>query len=140
VGCAGLSGGGMRTVFLGGLDERIRAAVAVGFMTTWREFLLDKCFTHTWMTYVPLLPKDLDFPEILALRAPAATMVLNCNEDALYTIPEMQRADRMIRETFERGGAGDMYRCNFYPGGHKFDLEMQKDAFEFFDQHLNAQR
>ncbi|HMC12214.1 MAG TPA: prolyl oligopeptidase family serine peptidase, partial [Pirellulaceae bacterium] len=58
VGCAGLSGGGMRTVFLGGLDDRIRCAVAVGFMTTWREFLLDKCFTHTWMTYVPLLPRE----------------------------------------------------------------------------------
>ena len=65
VGCAGLSGGGMRTVFLGGLDDRIKCAVAVGFMTTWRDFLLDKCCTHTWMAYVPLLPRDLDFPEIL---------------------------------------------------------------------------
>ena len=102
IGCAGLSGGGMRTVFLGGLDDRIKVAVAVGFMTTWREFLLDKSFTHTWMTYVPLLPKDLDFPEILALRAPAATMVLNCREDPLYTLPEMQRADAMIAETFKR--------------------------------------
>jgi dienelactone hydrolase len=136
IGCAGLSGGGMRTVFLGGLDDRVRCAIAVGFMTTWREFLLDKCFTHTWMTYVPLLPRDLDFPEILALRAPKATMVQNCNEDALYTVPEMQRADAMLRETFERGGAAQMYRCNFYSGGHKFDLEMQKDAFEFFDRHL----
>jgi hypothetical protein len=52
-------------------------------MTTWREFLLDKAFTHTWMTYVPLLPRDLDFPEILALRAPAPTMVPNCREDPL---------------------------------------------------------
>jgi dienelactone hydrolase len=138
VGCAGLSGGGMRTVFLGGLDDRIRCAVAVGFMTTWREFLLDKCFTHTWMTYVPLLPRDLDFPEILALRAPAATMVLNCTEDALYTVPEMRRADAMIRETFEKGGAADAYRCSFYSGGHKFDLEMQKDAFDWFDRHLKT--
>jgi dienelactone hydrolase len=136
VGCCGLSGGGMRTVFLGGLDDRIRCAVAVGFMTTWRDFLLDKCFTHTWMTYVPLLPRDLDFPEILALRAPAATLVLNCTEDTLYTVPEMRRADTILRETFERGGAAEMYRCNFYPGGHKFDLEMQKDAFEWFDRHL----
>lgn len=136
VGCCGLSGGGMRTVFLGGLDDRIRCAVAVGFMTTWREFLLDKCFTHTWMTYVPLLPRDLDFPEILALRAPAATMVLNCTEDALYTLPEMRRADAIMRETFVKGGAPDKYRCNFYPGGHKFDLEMQKDAFDWFDRHL----
>ena len=126
----------MRTVFLGGLDERIRCAIAVGFMTTWRDFLLDKCFTHTWMTYVPLLPKDLDFPEILALRAPAATMVLNCNEDPLYTLEEMKRADGIMRETFERAGAAEMYRCNFYPGGHKFDRPMQTDAFAWFDRHL----
>jgi dienelactone hydrolase len=138
VGCCGLSGGGMRTVFLGGLDDRVRCAIAVGFMTTWREFLLDKCFTHTWMTYVPLLPRDLDFPEILALRAPAATMVQNCNDDALYTVAEMQRADAMLRQTFQNGGAAEQYRCNFYSGGHKFDLEMQKDAFEWFDRHLKG--
>lgn len=136
LGCAGLSGGGMRTVFLGGLDPRIRVAVAVGFMTTWREFLLDKAFTHTWMTYVPLLPKDLDFPEILALRAPLATMVLNCKEDPLYTLPEMQRADAMIAETFERAKAADRYRSMYYDGGHKFDLAMQKDAFDWFDRFL----
>ena len=138
VGCAGLSGGGMRTVYLGGLDDRIRCAVAVGFMTTWRDFVLDKCFTHTWMAYVPLLPKDLDFPEILALRAPAPTMVLNCTEDPLYTVSEMQRADTIMKETFERGGASNNYRCNFYPGGHKFDLQMQADAFAWFDKHLKG--
>jgi dienelactone hydrolase len=136
VGCAGLSGGGMRTVFLGGLDDRIRCAIPVGFMTTWRDFLLDKTFTHTWMTYVPLLPKDLDFPEILALRAPAATLVLNCNEDPLYTLAEMKRADSMLRETFERAAASQQYRCSFYPGGHKFDREMQAEAFSWFDLHL----
>lgn len=136
LGCAGLSGGGMRTVFLGGLDDRVRVAVAVGFMTTWRDFLLDKCFTHTWMTYVPLLPGELDFPEILALRAPAATMVLNCREDPLYTLPEMERADAILRETFDRAGAANRYQGRFYDGGHKFDREMQADAFAWFDRFL----
>jgi dienelactone hydrolase len=136
IGCAGLSGGGMRTVFLGGMDDRIKVAVAVGFMTTWREFLLDKAFTHTWMTYVPLLPKDLDFPEILALRAPAATMVQNCNQDPLYTLDEMKRADGMIAETFKRAGAADRYRSMYYEGGHKFDRQMQADAFDWFDKFL----
>lgn len=138
LGCAGLSGGGMRTVYLGGLDSRIKVAIAVGFMTTWREFLLDKAWTHTWMTYVPLLPKDLDFPEILALRAPAATMVLNCNDDPLYTLPEMKRADTIIADTFKRAGAADKYRANFYEGGHKFDLPMQADAFAWFDKFLKS--
>ena len=136
LGCAGLSGGGMRTVFLAGLDDRIKVAVAVGFMTTWRDFLLDKCFTHTWMAYVPLLPRDLDFPEILALRTPAATMVLNCRQDPLFTLAEMERADSILRETFARAGAAERYRCNFYDGGHKFDRAMQTDAFDWFDRHL----
>ena len=127
-------------MFLGGLDDRIRCAVAVGFMTTWRDFLLDKCFTHTWMTYVPLLPRELDFPEILALRAPAATMVQNCNEDALYTLGEMKRADEIMRETFERAKGADKYQCNFYPGGHKFDKVMQGDAFAWFDRLLGGGR
>jgi len=138
IGCAGLSGGGMRTVFLGGMDDRVKVAVAVGFMTTWREFLLDKAFTHTWMTYVPLLPKDLDFPEILAMRAPAATMVLNCREDPLYTLAEMQRADAMIAETFQRAKAAERYRAIYYDGGHKFDRAMQADAFEWLDRFLRA--
>ena len=138
VGCGGLSGGGMRTAFLAGLDDRVRCAVCVGFMTTWRDFLLNKCWTHTWMAYVPLLPKDLDFPEILAMRAPAATMVQNCLDDPLYTPDEMRRADRIIAETYECGGARDSYRGLFYPGPHKFDLEMQKDAFEWFDGHLRG--
>jgi dienelactone hydrolase len=69
VGCAGLSGGGMRTVFMGGLDERIQCAVCVGFMTTWKDLVLHKSFTHTWMTYVPMLPNELDFPEILGIAS-----------------------------------------------------------------------
>jgi dienelactone hydrolase len=138
IGCAGLSGGGMRTMFLGGMDDRIKVAVAVGFTTTWRDFLLNKSFTHTWMTFVPLLPKDLDFPEILALRAPAATMVLNSREDGLYTLPQMERADAMIAETFKRANAAGRYKSIYYEGGHKFDRKMQADAFDWFDRFLKT--
>ncbi len=90
------------------------------------------------MTYVPLLPKDLDFPEILALRAPLATMVLNSRQDPLYTLPEMQRADSMVADTFKRANASDRYKAIYYEGGHKFDLPMQADAFAWFDRFLKA--
>ncbi len=136
VGCAGLSGGGLRTVFMAGLDARIKCAVCVGFMTTWRDFLLHKSFTHTWMAYVPQLPRDMDFPEILALRAPAATLVQNDEHDFLYTLPQMQRADKIMSDIYTKAGAPDRYRCSFYPGPHKFDLAMQTEAFDWFGQHL----
>ncbi|MBT5831852.1 MAG: hypothetical protein HOH77_16830 [Candidatus Latescibacteria bacterium] len=136
VGCGGLSGGGMRTVFLGGADDRIKCAICVGLMSTWRDFMLNKSFTHTWMTYVPLLPKDLDFPEILGLRVPLPTMVLNDEDDQLFTLSEMKRADGILRDVYEKAGAGDRYQCSFYPGPHKFDLEMQQEAFAWFDRWL----
>jgi len=131
LGCAGLSGGGLRTVLLAGLDERIRCCSAVGFMSTWRDFLLHKCHTHTWMLYVPLLPGELDFPEILALRAPAATMVQSCTEDPLYTPEEVRAAEGILREVFAKAGGADRLDFRYHPGGHKFDAGMQDDAFEF---------
>jgi dienelactone hydrolase len=136
IGCGGLSGGGMRTVFMGGLDPRIKCAVCVGFMTTWKDFLLNKSFTHTWMTYVPILPNELDFPEILGLRVPLPTLVLNDNEDDLYTLPEMNAADSILKEVYKKAGAADHYTCSYYPGEHKFDTRMQKEAFDWFDQWL----
>jgi dienelactone hydrolase len=136
IGCGGLSGGGMRTVFAGGLDGRIKCAVCVGFMTTWKDFAVNKSYTHTWMTYVPILPNELDFPEILGLRVPLPTLVLNDTDDELYTVPGMNAADKIIQEIYKKAGASDKYRCSYYPGGHKFDAAMQSEAFAWFDRWL----
>lgn len=138
LGCAGLSGGGLRTVYLGGVDHRVKCAVAVGFMSTWDDFLLNKSYTHTWMTYAPMVPKYLDFPEILGLRVPLATMVLNDIDDTLYTMPEMTKADQILKDVFKKAGASDRYQSGFYPGPHKFDKQMQADAFNWFDTWLKG--
>jgi len=136
IGCGGLSGGGLRTVMLTGADERIRCACCVGMMTTWRDYLLNKCYTHTWMCYVPELPRELDYPEVLGLGAPNPVLVLNNRQDALFTMPEMERADRILTEVYKKAGASDRYRASFYDGPHKFDREMQKEAFAWLDRWL----
>ncbi|QRR04300.1 acetylxylan esterase [Dyadobacter sandarakinus] len=137
LGCGGLSGGGLRTVYLAGLDNRVKCAVCVGFMTTWEDLILYKSFTHTWMTYTPLLPKYLEFPEILGLRVPLPTMVLNNNQDELYSLKEMKRADGILKDVYKKAGAADQYQTRYYDGPHKFDQAMQKDAFAWFDQWLH---
>jgi dienelactone hydrolase len=136
VGCCGLSGGGLRSAYLGGADPRIGCAVCVGMMTTWDDFVLDMSQTHTWMIYVPLLPRELDYPEILGLRAPQPTLVLNNSQDAIFTLSEMQRADRILTEVFAKAGAPDRYRASFHPGPHKFDRPMQDEAFAWFERWL----
>lgn len=136
IGCGGLSGGGLRTVFLSGLHPRIKVSCCVGMMATWRDYLLHKSHTHTWMCYVPTLPRDLDYPEILGLNVPNPVLVLNNNQDSLFTLPEMQRADRILTEVYKKAKAADHYRASFYDGPHKFDEPMQKEAFEWFDRWL----
>ncbi|MDP2336855.1 MAG: hypothetical protein Q8N05_10480, partial [Bacteroidota bacterium] len=125
-----------RTVFMGGLDPRIKCAVCVGFMTTWKDFIINKSYTHTWMTYVPMLPKELDFPEILGLRAPLPTLVLNDSDDGLYTLQEMEGANKILSEVYKKADAESKYKCSFHPGPHKFDKKMQTEAFNWFDQWL----
>lgn len=138
LGCAGLSGGGLRTVMLTGADERIRCSCCAGMMTTWRDYLLNKCYTHTWMCYIPGLPRDLDYPEILGLNVPNPIMTLNNREDQLFTLPEMERADRILTEVYKKAGVPDHYQGKFYDGPHKFDQTMQKDAFAWFDRWLKS--
>ncbi len=125
-----------QTDYLAGLDPRIKCSVTVGFMSTWKDLTLNKSYTHTWMTYVPQLPNELDFPEILSIRAPKPTLVLNDIEDTLFTLPEMKEADRILKEVFTKAGAADKYKCSFYPGPHKFDQKMQEEAFAWWDKWL----
>ncbi|HTO23628.1 MAG TPA: prolyl oligopeptidase family serine peptidase [Spirochaetia bacterium] len=136
MGCGGLSGGGLRTVFLAGLEERVRCAVCAGAMTTFRDFLLNVSYTHTWMIYVPGLPNLMDFPEILAMRAPLPTMILATTEDPLYTRAETERAGRILEETYGKAGAPDALRVHFHQGPHKFDRPMQEQAFAWWERWL----
>jgi dienelactone hydrolase len=136
VGCAGLSGGGLRTVFLAGLDDRIQCTVCIGMMTTWRDYLLYKSYTHTWMCYVPLLPRDLDYPEILGLRAPLPTLVINAREDPFFTLAGMQDAAAILTNVYTASGHPEKFACSWYPGHHQFNRAMQAEAFAWFNRWL----
>jgi hypothetical protein len=84
------------------------------------------------------LPLDLDYPEILGLRVPLPTLVMNDNDENLFTFPEMKRADRILTEVFTKAGAPERYKCSFYPCEHKFDRPMQDEAFKWFERWLKA--
>ena len=83
-----------------------------------------------------MLANDMDFPEILGLRTPLPTLVQNNTDDALFTLSEMRRADRILAQVYAKADASHAYRCSFFPGPHKFDREMQMEAFDWFDQWL----
>jgi len=138
IGCAGLSGGGVRTHYMAAMDPRIKCAVPVGFTTTWKDMVMYKSFTHTWMAFTPLVASDLDFPEIIGIRVPMPILVLNNTDDPLFTLSEMKVADNILRDVYKKANAQDHYKCSFYPGVHKFEKDMQEEAFDWFDKWLKA--
>jgi len=136
IGVGGLSGGGLRTNFLSGLDDRVKCAVSVGMMTTWRDLLLSKCFIHTWMCYVPLLPPDLDFSEIIGLRAPLPSLVQVTRDDPLFSVEGMEAGLENLRRVYACAGAEEKFRGSWYPGHHQFNRAMQAEAFDWFERWL----
>jgi dienelactone hydrolase len=136
IGCAGLSGGGLRTVLLAAMDERIKASCCVGFMSTSAEFALYKVFTHTWMMYIPGLTNLMDFSDLYSLHGKKPTMVMYDIDDPLYTPKGQEDADKRLKEIYAKMGSPELYSGHFFPGPHKFDVEMQEIAFDFFDKWL----
>jgi dienelactone hydrolase len=136
LGCCGLSGGGLRSVLLAGTDDRLKATVTVGFMSTWQGFLQNRTFSHTWMLYVPGLPEWLDFADILTLHFTRRSLVLYGEEDPLFTPQGQAGADARLRAVAARLGSRESYTGSFYPGGHRFDRAMQAEAFAFLREAL----
>jgi dienelactone hydrolase len=132
LGCCGLSGGGLRTVYLAGLDPRIQCAVCVGFMTVAREVLEQKIAEHTWMFHVPPLSRFMDLPDVISLHGPGPLMVQYNREDQLWTLKGQEQADVKLAAIYTKLRVPDRYAGRFYPGPHKFDVQMQNDAFAWF--------
>jgi hypothetical protein len=57
-------------------------------------------------------------------------------QDHLFTEAGMQSAHEHLKEQYDRVGKPEAYTGQFYPGPHKFDLEMQRAAFDWLKKQL----
>ena len=138
IGCVGVSFGGYRSLFLAGMDERISAACVVGFMSTVKPMIRRHIDTHSWVHFVPAIHRYLDWPDIVALRAPKPLLVQQCTRDGLFPLPGMQQAVEKINAIYTKSGAAQRFSSRFYDVTHQFNVAMQDDAFKWFDQQLRA--
>jgi hypothetical protein len=140
VACGGLSGGGLRSIFLTGLDARIKCGFCVGFMTTIRGILRNhiRCPPgHGLLIYAPQLFRFLDLPDIISLHAPSPLMIQYNEEDELFTMGGQIEADEKIAAVYAGQGNPSNYVGKFYPGAHKFDAIMQEDVFSWLEENLD---
>lgn len=135
MGCAGLSGGGNRAALLQATHDRMAATVIVGLMTTY-EGLLDHNMSHTWMFFPFGWARYGDWPDLAACRAPSPLLVQYDLQDDLFTVDGMKAADARLAAHYASAGHPQAYTGQFYPGPHKFDLQMQTTAFAWLKERL----
>ena len=57
-------------------------------------------------------------------------------QDHLFTETGMRDAHARLQEHYANAGQADAYTGQFYPGAHKFDLEMQSAAFDWLKKQV----
>ncbi len=126
LGCVGFSGGGMQTLWLAALDERVKRAVISGYLYGYRDSLLvlnGNCSCN----YVPGLWRYLDMGDIGSLIAPRALTVQSCREDHLNGgrgLENVLEQTDIIRRAYALYGKETLFFHDIREGGHCFHPEV----------------
>ena len=132
LGCVGLSVGGYRSYLLAALDERIKAAVDVGWMTSFGAQIRQHVTNTIGLSFhINGLYRYLDFPDLAALAAPRALMVINGSRDGLFALDGVKAAFDKIGRLYAKAGSPDRVRCRIFDAPHEFNLEMQAEAWQW---------
>jgi hypothetical protein len=132
--CLGFSGGGMQTLYLCALDERIKNVIISGYMYGFKDSLMilnGNCSCN----YVPHLWEHFDMGDIGSLIAPRNLMIQSCREDHLNGprgLENVYSQMEVIREAYRLYGKSDLPVHDICEGGHRWHDEHLEEVLGKF--------
>jgi len=123
LGCAGLSGGGLQTLWASALDTRIRCAVISGYFYGYRDSLLD-LHGNCSCNYVPHLYEYADMGDIAALIAPNPLLIETGTRDPLNGANGLKNVDSQVkitRRAYKLLGVKDLLAWDVFEGEHRWN-------------------
>lgn len=137
--CLGFSGGGMQTLWLSALDDRVQLAVISGYLYGYKDSLLTLCGNCS-CNYVPKLWLHYDMGDIASLIAPRPLVIQSCRGDHLNGPRGLQNVLEPVAElqkVYALYHAEGRLRHDICEGEHHFD---SAHIFEAIDAVLCAPR
>jgi dienelactone hydrolase len=135
--CVGLSVGGYRSFVLAALDPRIKAAIDVGWMSSFGTHIRRHVMNSIGLTFhIVGLYRYLDLPDLAALIAPRSLFVINGSRDQLFPPEGVRAAFEKIAQCFGKAGVSERQRCRLYDAPHEFNVRMQADAWDWLERVL----
>lgn len=132
IGCMGLSFGGTMTTYISALDERIKAADIICYLTTTCHYAIETA-NFCGAQFVPYLYKYADVSDIAGLIAPRPLLVESGVNDTCFKFDSAREAHKQLKRIYEAAGAKDRLELDIFLGEHSFS---GKKAFSFFDKYL----
>jgi hypothetical protein len=142
IGITGASGGGLTTMFTAAIDERVRAAVSVCFVTSYARFLramrgLDWNWVGDLCNQVPGVIADLEMAGVGGLIWPRPLLVINGLQDPEFPVDGAREViDRLSPLYRSRDPAG--LRLHVVDAGHGYDQAMREAAYGWFSRWLKS--
>ena len=125
VSCLGFSGGGLQTLMLSALDDRVSLAVISGYLYGYRDALLT-LNRNCSCNYIPHLWEHLDMGDIASLIAPRPLLIQSCRGDRLNgprgIVNAVEQVD-IVCSAYERMGVPDQIIHEICEGPHQWHGE-----------------
>lgn len=134
IGCMGLSFGGTMTTYISALDERIKAADIICYLTTTRHYAIETA-NFCGAQFVPHLYKYADVADIAGLIAPRPLLIESGVNDTCFKFESAREAHRQLRRIYKAADAENKLGFDIFLGEHSF---AGNKAFSFFDKYLRA--
>jgi hypothetical protein len=131
IGVMGISGGGTATLYTAAVETRFKAAVASGYLCTFRDSIM--AMSHCVDNFVPGMIKAGEMHDVASLIAPRAFFAESGTEDSIFPVKAAKHAYERSRQAWEVLGAGERIGHEVFEGEHQF---WGRKAFEFLAHNL----
>ena len=122
IGCIGLSGGGLQTLWLSALDDRVKCAVISGYFYGFGESIQD--MMNCSCNYIPHMWEYCDIGDIGALIAPRPLLIETGTLDGLNGASNMDNVIPyvdQVRGAYNLLGEPDNIYHDVFEDGHKWN-------------------
>jgi dienelactone hydrolase len=138
IGASGMSMGSTGAWWLGALDERVKAVVAVACFMRYRELIAHgQLRAHAMYFFIPGILKHFDTEAVLGLLAPRALLALTGDSDPTSPPDGMRILEKKLDAIYGLYGAREKFRSVVYPGvDHTYTPEMKSEMAAWFERWL----
>ncbi|PWV97325.1 alpha/beta hydrolase family protein [Paenibacillus cellulosilyticus] len=133
IGIAGFSGGSVIGYTAAALDQRIGAALLIGYPNTFKDSIWD--IRHCICNYTPGLLSEAELPELLGLIAPRPLFLESGSNDPIFPAEGFERAAAELRRLYGEANAEDRLAYDLFEGGHEVS---GRQSFDWLKQQLEA--